>query len=130
MRSPSDDHLIFSLPFKQNGHPTFHPLHSPLVRSRPPSSSLTSPITNLEYLPPHSKVKTAQKLWNTTDAARIALAYTPDSTWRNRGTFVKGREEIERFLEEKWRRERNYTLRKEVGRVISSPRPSLKVEVA
>lgn len=62
-----------------------------------------------------SKVKTAQALWNTTDAARVALAYTPDSTWRNRGTFVKGRGEIQTFLEDKWRREKNYTLRKEVS---------------
>lgn len=44
----------------------------------------------------------------------VALAYTPDSVWRNRDVFVTGRAEIERFLTEKWARELDYALRKEL----------------
>lgn len=44
----------------------------------------------------------------------MALAYTPDSEWRNRGTFLRGRAEIEDFLRAKWARERDYALRKEL----------------
>ncbi|KAF7308161.1 hypothetical protein HMN09_00663900 [Mycena chlorophos] len=60
------------------------------------------------------KVKAGQNLWNTRDPAKIALAYTPDSIWRNHTTFVRGREEIVRFLEEKWKKEHFYVLRKEL----------------
>jgi nuclear transport factor 2 (NTF2) superfamily protein len=42
------------------------------------------------------------------------MAYTPDSIWRNRDTFVKGRDEIEAFLTDKWNREHGYKLRKEL----------------
>lgn len=42
------------------------------------------------------------------------MAYTPDSIWRNRDTFVKGRAEIEQFLTDKWNREHKYILRKEL----------------
>ena len=47
-------------------------------------------------------------------AARVALAYTPDSQWRNRDRFVTGREAITAFLEDKWRREHDYRLIKEL----------------
>lgn len=58
------------------------------------------------------KVQAAEDAWNTRDPQRVALAYTPDSAWRNRDTFVTGREEIVRFLTRKWERERDYALRK------------------
>ncbi len=48
------------------------------------------------------------------DPARVALAYTPDSKWRNRAEFVTGRAEIEAFLRRKWARELDYRLIKEV----------------
>jgi len=64
----------------------------------------------------NSKVKAAQAAWNSKLPSRIALAYTPDSVWRNRDQFVRGREDIISFLEKKWEREKNYTLRKEVSR--------------
>ncbi|OTB02882.1 hypothetical protein M426DRAFT_322303 [Hypoxylon sp. CI-4A] len=60
------------------------------------------------------KVKAAQDAWNTKDPAKVKLAYTPDSIWRNRGTFVQGRDEIEAFLAKKWEREQGYRLRKEL----------------
>lgn len=58
------------------------------------------------------KVQAAEDAWNTRDPQRVALAYTPDSVWRNRDTFVTGREEIVPFLTAKWQREHDYALRK------------------
>ncbi|MEV4561762.1 nuclear transport factor 2 family protein [Kitasatospora sp. NPDC049285] len=58
------------------------------------------------------KVQAAEDAWNTRDPARVALAYTPDSLWRNRDEFVQGRAEITAFLARKWQREHAYALRK------------------
>ncbi|MEV0699266.1 nuclear transport factor 2 family protein [Saccharopolyspora sp. NPDC050389] len=60
------------------------------------------------------KVQAAEDAWNTRDPERVALAYTPDSVWRNRDRFVTGRDEIVVFLREKWARELDYALRKEL----------------
>jgi nuclear transport factor 2 (NTF2) superfamily protein len=58
------------------------------------------------------KVQAAEDAWNTRDPQRVALAYSEDSEWRNRGSFIKGRAEIVRFLTSKWERELDYALRK------------------
>ena len=58
------------------------------------------------------KVQAAEDAWNTRDPHRVSLAYTPDSVWRNRDTFVTGRAEIVEFLTAKWQRELDYVLRK------------------
>ncbi|HTU26161.1 MAG TPA: nuclear transport factor 2 family protein [Pirellulales bacterium] len=60
------------------------------------------------------KVRAAEDAWNSRDPARVALAYTVDSVWRNRDKFVQGREEIRRFLAGKWERELDYRLAKEL----------------
>ncbi len=60
------------------------------------------------------KVRAAEDAWNGRDPAKVALAYTPDSRWRNRAEFLHGREEIERFLRRKWARELDYRLIKEL----------------
>ncbi|MFF2921852.1 nuclear transport factor 2 family protein [Streptomyces celluloflavus] len=60
------------------------------------------------------KVQAAEDAWNTRDPERVALAYTEDSVWRNRDTFVTGRPQIIAFLREKWARELDYALRKEL----------------
>ena len=60
------------------------------------------------------KVRLAEDAWNSRDPARVALAYTPDSQWRNRSQFVRGREEIVDFLTEKWAKEHGYRLIKEL----------------
>jgi len=71
-------------------------------------------------LPPFSpetatqKVRMAEDAWNSRDPARVALAYTPDSRWRNRSEFLQGREAIEAFLTRKWQREHEYRLTKEL----------------
>jgi nuclear transport factor 2 (NTF2) superfamily protein len=61
-----------------------------------------------------AKVQAAEDAWNTRDPERIALAYTEDSQWRNRDLFITGRAEITAFLRDKWQRELDYRLRKEL----------------
>ena len=56
----------------------------------------------------------AENAWNSRDPAKIALAYSEDSVWRNRSEFIQGRQEIEAFLKRKWARELDYRLIKEV----------------
>jgi uncharacterized protein len=58
------------------------------------------------------KVQAAEDAWNTRDPHKVAQAYTLDSVWRNRDAFVSGREEIIALLTEKWERELEYALRK------------------
>ena len=60
------------------------------------------------------KVQAAEDGWNTRDPVKIALAYTPDSRWRNRAEFLQGRAQIEAFLTRKWQRELDYRLIKEL----------------
>lgn len=60
------------------------------------------------------KVRLAEDGWNSRNPAKVALAYTPDSTWRNRAEFVQGRKEIEAFLTRKWAKELDYRLIKEL----------------
>jgi len=56
------------------------------------------------------KVRLAEDGWNSRDPARVALAYTEDSVWRNRSAFVTGRAAIVDFLTAKWQREHDYRL--------------------
>jgi uncharacterized protein len=60
------------------------------------------------------KVRGAEDAWNSRDPARVALAYSVDSRWRNRAEFVTGRDAIVAFLTRKWNRELDYRLIKEV----------------
>ena len=60
------------------------------------------------------KARAAEDAWNSRDPARVALAYTQDSHWRNRAEFISGREAIVAFLTRKWARELDYRLIKEV----------------
>lgn len=76
--------------------------------TRPPVPPFTDEAAARE------KVQLAEDAWNTRDPQRVALAYTPDSVWRNRGEFVTGRAEIVAFLTRKWAREHDYALRKEL----------------
>ena len=71
-------------------------------------------------LPPFNQETAAQKArmaedaWNTRDPARVALAYSENSRWRNRAEFLQGRPAIEAFLTRKWNRELDYRLIKEL----------------
>jgi nuclear transport factor 2 (NTF2) superfamily protein len=60
------------------------------------------------------KVRLAEDGWNSRDPAKICLAYTVDSRWRNRAEFANGREQIVAFLTRKWTRELDYRLIKEL----------------
>ena len=60
------------------------------------------------------KVRMAEDGWNSRDPARVALAYTLNSRWRNRAEFIEGRESIQAFLTGKWARELEYRLIKEL----------------
>ena len=60
------------------------------------------------------KVRMAEDGWNNRDPEKVALAYTPDSQWRNRNEFPKGRDEIVAFLKRKWAKEHQYRLIKEL----------------
>ena len=59
-----------------------------------------------------AKVQAAEDAWNTRDPWMVALGYSTDSVWRNRDTFITGRDDIVDFLILKWRREHAYALRK------------------
>src|SRR5438093_11747712 len=77
------------------------------IMSRPPLPPFTDETAA-------QKARMAEDAWNTRDPARVALAYTTDSRWRNRVEFMQGREAIEAFLKRKWNRELDYRLIKEV----------------
>ena len=61
-----------------------------------------------------AKVRAAEDAWNSRDPGKVAAAYTPDTLWRNRVEFLKGRAEVEAFLTRKWQAEREYRLIKEL----------------
>ena len=61
-----------------------------------------------------TKVRMAEDAWNSRDPERVALAYSEDSTWRNRAEFLQGRAAIREFLRRKWARELDYRLIKEI----------------
>jgi nuclear transport factor 2 (NTF2) superfamily protein len=60
------------------------------------------------------KVRAAEDGWNSRDPARVSLAYTENSVWRNRAEFITGRAAIVAFLTRKWNRELDYRLIKEL----------------
>lgn len=60
------------------------------------------------------KVQLAEDAWNSQDPERISLAYSMDTEWRNRSTFVNGRKAVQEFLKGKWEKELNYKLKKEL----------------
>jgi len=73
--------------------------------SRPPFPPFTAETAA-------QKVQAAEDAWNTRDPERVAGAYSEDSAWRNRDQFFTGREAIVAFLTQKWQRELDYALRK------------------
>ena len=78
-----------------------------MSESRPPIPPFTADTAAM-------KARGAEDAWNGRDPARVALAYTEDSEWRNRSDFFTGRAAITAFLAAKWERELDYRLIKEV----------------
>ena len=74
---------------------------------RPPCPPFTSETAA-------QKVRMAEDAWNSRDPERVSLAYTVDSTWRNRAEFLSGRKAIVQFLQRKWEKELDYRLIKEL----------------
>jgi nuclear transport factor 2 (NTF2) superfamily protein len=74
---------------------------------RPPLPPFTAQTATI-------KARLAEDAWNSRDPARVALAYSEDSRWRNRAEFFEGRAAIQAFLTRKWEGELEYRLIKEV----------------
>jgi nuclear transport factor 2 (NTF2) superfamily protein len=77
------------------------------MEQKPPFPPFTEETAKL-------KVQMAEDAWNSKDPERIALAYTLNTEWRNRTEFINGREAVKAFLQKKWEKELNYTLKKEL----------------
>jgi hypothetical protein len=81
---------------------------------------MTAPDETRPPLPPFTeetarqKVRMAEDGWNGRNPAKVAMAYSSDSQWRNRSEFPQGRAEIEAFLTRKWQKEQEYRLIKEL----------------
>jgi uncharacterized protein len=75
--------------------------------SRPPFPPFTAETAA-------QKARMAEDAWNSRDPVKVALAYTPDSRWRNRSEFLQGRPATEAFLTAKWKKELDYRLIKQV----------------
>jgi nuclear transport factor 2 (NTF2) superfamily protein len=78
------------------------------------SSNVRPPLPPFSLETSRQKVRLAEDAWKSRDPARVALAYAVDSEWRNRAEFIRGRDEIEKFLRRKWDRELDYRLIKEL----------------
>jgi nuclear transport factor 2 (NTF2) superfamily protein len=97
------------------------PIDSTQGRDGPSMENEMSSITTVRPpLPPFTletaveKVRLAEDGWNTRDAAKVALAYSLDTKWRNRAEFANNRAEAQSFLERKWAKELDYRLIKEL----------------
>lgn len=77
------------------------------TESRPPFPPYTADTAR-------QKARMAEDAWNSRDPVRVSLAYTADTSWRNRSEFLQGREAVVAFLTRKWEREQEYRLVKEV----------------
>ncbi|MFG1629013.1 DUF1348 family protein [Kribbella sp. NPDC049227] len=77
------------------------------MNARPPLPPFTEETAT-------QKVRAAENAWNNQAPEAVSLAYTGDTQWRNRDVFVSGRAEVVRFLTQKWERELDYRLIKEL----------------
>jgi nuclear transport factor 2 (NTF2) superfamily protein len=90
-------------------------------------SELKPPLPPFTLETAKAKVQAAEDAWNTRNPEKVSLAYTPDSEWRNRSEFLKGRDEIRAFLTRKWNTELDYRLKKELWSFMEN-RISVKFE--
>ncbi|TRZ43984.1 nuclear transport factor 2 family protein [Robertkochia solimangrovi] len=78
------------------------------------SEEIKTPVPPFTEETALQKVQMAEDAWNSRNPEVVAKAYTIDSEWRNRAQFLNGRKEIEEFLTNKWKHERDYKLKKEL----------------
>ncbi len=78
----------------------------------PTSSEPRPPFPPFTKETAQKKIQAAEDAWNTKDPERVAMAYTPDTEWRNRSAFLNGRDEVVAFLKKKWAKELDYKLKK------------------
>lgn len=76
-----------------------------------PKLKLTPPFTREAAV---AKIRAAEDGWNSRDPKRVSLAYSPETSWRNRSQFLRGRDAVVKFLENKWDTELEYRLIKEI----------------
>jgi len=72
------------------------------------------PLPPFNFETATQKVQLAEDAWNSQDPARVSLAYTIDTEWRNRSEFANGRQQVVEFLTRKWQKELDYKLKKEL----------------
>ena len=72
------------------------------------------PLPPFNFETATKKVQMAEDAWNTRNPEKVSLAYTIDTEWRNRHLFINGREEVKEFLTNKWKKELEYKLKKEL----------------
>ena len=80
---------------------------SAVPESRPPFPPFTGETAK-------KKIQAAEDAWNSRDPARVSMAYTLDTEWRNRNEFLNGRDAVREFLSRKWHKELDYRLKKEL----------------
>jgi len=73
--------------------------------------NLTPPFTRDTAV---KKIRAAENAWNSCDPHHVSRAYSLDTIWRNRSEFIRGRDEVVKFLSEKWKTELDYRLVKEL----------------
>lgn len=78
------------------------------------SNTPRAPVPPFTYDDAVKKVRLAEDAWNTRDPDTVVMAYTPDTRWRNRSEFLRGRDEVHAFLSRKWAAENGYRLIKEI----------------
>ncbi len=72
------------------------------------------PLPPFNFETATQKVQMAEDAWNSKNIEKVSLAYTIDTEWRNRDLFINGREEVKAFLTQKWEKELEYKLKKEL----------------
>ena len=72
------------------------------------------PLPPFDFESATQKVKMAENGWNLKNPQKISMAYSVNSKWRNRNVFLDGRTEIVSFLENKYAKELDYKLCKEL----------------
>ena len=77
-------------------------------------ATIKSPIPPFTEETALEKIRMAENAWNSKNPEIVKMAYSNDTVWRNRDVFVRGRDEVATFLTDKWTRELNYRLIKEL----------------